>query len=223
MFRQAYSTSYQQRPIDVTAQKAVLDKVTAGILYATIISAIMTLLPISIQFIMAIIAFVVEIVAIIGYFFARKESTIEKLYYAFVASSAVLLGFTFTFVLAMSNGMFIIASTFGITVLIVGFIYQRVLSTLPDVMQHANKLFAFGIGFIFLSIGMMFFGYGSLGELIVSVLGAILFSFYLWFDFGRLMRGQFTSPARMAWSIYWDILLIFKYILRILVALNRDR
>ncbi len=220
-----YTTAYPNIPVrvDAYAQKAVLDKVSAGILFATIISVITTLLPFGLQILFAIIAFIFEIIAIIGYIFAKKESTIEKLYYIFVASSAVLLGLTFTIVMFGSNGMFIIASTFGITTLIVGFIYQRVLATLPDVMKHANKLFGFGIAFIFLSIGMIFFGYGTFGNLVVSILGAILFSFYLWFDFGRLMRGQYTSPARMAWSIYWDILLIFKYILRILMDLNRNR
>ncbi len=204
--------------------KEVMDKVSAGIIYATIISFIITLLPIGLQLIFALIALVVEIIAIIGYFFAKKESTIEKLYYTFVISSAVLLGFTFTLVLyGDSQGMFVIASAFGITTLIVAYIYRKVNIERPDVMKHANKLFAFGIAFILLSIGMIFIGYGTIGNFIVSLLGAILFSFYLWFDLGRLMRGQFTSPARMAWNIYWDILLIFKYILRMISMLSRNR
>ncbi len=222
MYRGYYPGAGHQRYASNVEQALVLDKVSTGLIMAAVISTVMTFVPLALLLLVGVVAFVAEIIASIGYFFARKETTLEKLYYTFVTSSAVLLGISFVFMLADPNGLIIIGSAAGVTALIVTYLYRRVAQTQPDVMRHANRMFTIGLIFIALNI-FMIFAFNLFFYFIMSIFGALLFSWYLWFDFGRLMRGEFTSPTRMAWSIYWDILLLFRYILNILYILGRDR
>lgn len=218
--------SYQPQPqyqvnIDYLKQQ-VLEKLSLGLIIATIISGLVVFTNASSIFI--ILAFGGEIISIIGYFFARNERTIESLYYIFVASSATILGYVFQSVLAiLSNGIQIITLTFGITAVVVGFFYYRASTRTVDTNSLGRKLMPFGIIFIVLLIASLFISFGALGYLLFSIFGAVLFSLYLYFDLGRLENKQYTSPARMAWSIYWDILIVFQYILEILVMLMGER
>ncbi len=217
----AQQPRYQQFNRD-SIQTLVLEKLYLGLLTATAISIGVVLMNTNPIF--AILAFVGEIIAIIGYFFAKKEGTIEKLYYLFVASSAVLLGFSFQFIIAgFTNGLHIIIYTFGLTALIVGYSYNKAANTHVDLVAMNNKLRPFSLIFIALIIIGLFVSFGGLFYLIFSFFGAILFSYYLYYDMNRLMQRGFRSPSKMAWNLYWDILLIFKYILRILLMLFGDR
>ncbi len=217
------STGYQGYGYDSNYMKArVMELLSQGLIFAVIISALMIFLPLGLQILLAIPAGIAEIIAIIGYFFAKNEGTIEKLYYTFVVSSAVLLGFSLTFYLSSSSGAFIVGGALGATALIVGGIFTYVERNQPDVAKYGRRLFFFGIVFIILSFAMLIFFPSYIGFLLMSFFGAILFSFYLLFDYGRLMRGQYSSPARMAWNLYWDILLIFKYILEFIYLMSNS-
>ena len=202
-----------------TMKQMVLEKLTYGLMIAAALAwAVVTLdAPVA----LVGLAFIVEIIAIIGYFFAKAESTIETLYYMFVGSSAVLLGFTLESILASSaNGANIIGIAFGITSLVVGGIYYYTSTRLPDKTVLQKYVLPRFLIFILVFILTMI---GTITMFFFSIFGAAIFSFYLYYDFARLMRGQLTSPARMAWSLYWDILLIFRFILMIVYHLMSDR
>ncbi|MHA2172711.1 MAG: Bax inhibitor-1 family protein [Candidatus Kariarchaeaceae archaeon] len=202
-----------------TMKQLVLEKLTYGLIIAAALAWAVVELDAPIALIG--LAFIVEIIAIIGYFFAKAENTIETLYYLFVGSSAVLLGFTLDSILASSaEGANIIGISFGITAMVVGGIYYYTSTRLPDTTVLQKYMLPLFLVFILVMILAMI---GSISMFFFSIFGAAIFSFYLYYDFARLMRGQLTSPARMAWSLYWDILLIFRYILMIVYHLMSDR
>ncbi|MHA2092698.1 MAG: Bax inhibitor-1 family protein [Candidatus Kariarchaeaceae archaeon] len=202
-----------------TMKQLVLEKLTYGLIIAAALAWAVVQLDAPIALIG--LAFIVEIIAIIGYFFAKAENTIETLYYMFVGSSAVLLGFTLDSILASSaEGANIIGIAFGITALVVGGIYYYTSTRLPDTTVLQKYMLPLFLVFILVMILAMI---GSVSMFFFSIFGAAIFSFYLYYDFARLMRGQLTSPARMAWSLYWDILLIFRYILMIVYHIMNDR
>ncbi len=218
-----YQRQYYYAPEHIeNIQHLVLEKLSYGLLFGAITSWAVAYFNAPIY--LAFIAFIIEIIAIIGFFFAKNENTIETLYYLFVGSSSVLLGFTFEFILSTAtNGSDIIAIAIGITSLIVGGAYYYTSTRRPDVSNMARWLFPLGLIFILIFVITIFIQIGSLGMFLLSIFGAILFSLYLYYDFARLMRGQLTSPARMAWSLYWDILLVFRFILNIVYYLMGHR
>jgi len=212
---QNYSTQYSD-----SRKHEVIEKLTYGFAIAVLMATIVIYGGMNPLF--GLLAFVGEIVAIIGYFFARQEGTIEKLYYLFVVSSSVLLGFTLQTVLAVvPNAMAIITESLGITALLVGGIYYYTDTERPEPGRMVRYLLPLSLGFIVVAIIGIFVSFGSFGMLLFSIFGALLFSFYLIYDLSRLLKGQYMSPSRMAWNIYWDILLIFKMILQILLNMNR--
>ncbi len=171
-------------------------------------------------FLLYIIALGVEIITIIGYFFARKESTIRMLFYGFVVSSAILLGgtlaefFQFGFI-----GQLLVAGAMVLTAAVVGGVYVYVTRYNPNVSGLYRFLLVGGIIVIVFMIASFFIAFGAFIWLIFSAFAAVLFSLYLLFDMSRLMNKRFTSPSRMAWNLYWDILLIFRWILNFLYYL----
>ncbi|MCY3412155.1 MAG: Bax inhibitor-1 family protein [Candidatus Heimdallarchaeota archaeon] len=216
-----YQPQYQEQ-LNKSIQNQVIEKLTFGLIAAAAISAFVVITDLS--YVFALLAIVLEVIAIIGYYFARNEATIETLYYIFVGSSATLLGFTLESILAVvPNGMLVITYAFGATALIVGFTNYKAQTTRPDLNRLGSNLFKFGLLFILIMIIGIFINFGGFTYFLLSIFGAILFSFYLYYDLNRLMRGHLSSPARMAWSLYWDILLIFKFILRILLSMVSDR
>ena len=56
---------------------------------------------------------------------------------------------------------------------------------------------------------------GDTIDIILSSFGALLFTGYLYYSFGKLMRGDYGSPALLAWDIYWSVLLLFNRILKL--------
>ncbi|MCH8907008.1 MAG: Bax inhibitor-1 family protein [Candidatus Heimdallarchaeota archaeon] len=201
----------------------ILSKLYNGLLFGTL-TAFLTAFFVSdpnTAGIIIVFAFIGEVIAIIGYFFAKNEITIERLYYLFVGSSSALLGFTIQSYLAIEGGSTIVLGAVGITTLIVAYTYNRARTKNPDLNQLSSRLFPLSIVFIVLLIGSWFIQVGSIFMIFFSLFGAILFSLYLYFDFARVMQGAIRSPARSAWRLYWDILLIFRYLLYFLGGVSR--
>ena len=215
-----YATYYQ--PQHGYYQKTdVLQELNNGLALAALLITLVIFLNVS-PF-LALIAVVAELISFFIYWFGKKESTIVTGYYLFVSSTAILLGYTLQFYLAFyENGLLLIGYSAALTGLVVGGVYYRTASKQPDVSSLPRKLMPFSIAFLFIIILGLFVSYGQLGTFIVSVFGALLFSYYLYYDLGRVMRRQYRSPARAAWQIYWDILLIFQYILDIVTSLSGD-
>ncbi len=215
-----FATTYQYNHIH-KYKSIVIEKIIYGLLLASIISSIVIFMNTNPLF--GLLAFIGEIIAIFIYIFSKNESTVEKGYYLFVISSSILLGYTLQYYIALtSNGMLLVASTFGITTIITASIFYYTSTYKPDVSSLPAKIMPFSLLFVGIFIVSIFVSFGSIVNLIISIFGAILFSLYLYYDFGRIMKNQIYSPNRAAWSVYWDILLVFKFILNIIFSLFSD-
>ncbi|MDH5402497.1 MAG: Bax inhibitor-1 family protein [Candidatus Heimdallarchaeota archaeon] len=224
-----YNYDYKPQPRYPTEieKEMVLSKILNSLILTALISGGITFLALSgevaIVVLLFILAIIGMIISVIGYWFARKESTISTLYNIFVPSYAVLMGLTFyMYIVVFSNALEIITTAFGVTALIVYYMYNKIVTERPDTRGMMSYLRPLSIVFIILII-FSFFISGGFFELIFSLFAAFLFSLYIYYDFGRLMNGHFTSPARIAWDIYWDILIVFKYIMRILFMIAGNR
>lgn len=215
-----YNEDYQSYDYQEKMKSLVMEKVALGLSIAAGISLLALLIPGIL--VLYPIAFITEIVAIIAYFFVRNESRLEKFYYMFVASSGLILGGLMTIV-ASDVGFASVAYALAITASIVIGMYYYTYRNQPNVARLGRILFPIAIAYIALIVVSIFLFPQFLGSLLFSVLGAALFSLYLFYDLGRLMQGQYSSPVRMAWNIYWDIYLVFKYILMIIWQLNSNR
>lgn len=194
----------QQRGVDDYTKSLVLHKLTDGLILAVIMSAIVVIdvrVEGGFAGLLLILGVIGYIISIIGYFFARKEETINTLYFIFTASSGVMLGATFSVLLtALENGAEIILGAFGGTTLIVGYLWYKVDSEHPDPNVVGRNLTKYSLMFIALLIISWVFVVSAFVYLLISILGAALFSWYLYYDLSRLQSGQYGSPARMAWS-----------------------
>ncbi|MCE7735388.1 MAG: hypothetical protein GPJ54_10955 [Candidatus Heimdallarchaeota archaeon] len=219
--RQSYGGQPQR--IDDYQKSLVLHKLTDGLILAAIVGAIMLFVP-DLAGIFLLFAIVGYIVSIIGYFFAKNENTINTLYFVFVASSSAFLGATFQVILSLyENGGEIILAAFGGTAMIVGYLWYKVDTQNPDPNVVGRNMTRYSLIFLAFLIASWFIAFSNVVILLISIGGAALFSLYLYYDLSRLNAGQFRSPARMAWSMYWDILLIFRYLLRILLMILGNR
>jgi len=202
---------------DVIRQKT-LNLIFNGLLFTAVICFMIILFPINPIYYGLAVA--VEFIVIIMRFFVRSEENLEKLYYVFVVATSVTLGFLFSVVLSIEGGFEILTSTLSTTGLIVGGIYYFTYVNKPDVQYMRKYLFLGLLLILILSIYTAFVAVSDIFILFLSIAGACLFAFYLFYDLGRLMKGNFGSPAILAWNIYWDIVLLLKYIVRIFLVNN---
>lgn len=171
-----------------------------------------------------LLAFVAEIIAILGYFFAKNEGTLQFMLLLFVGGTATLLSYTIGMVLAVyDDGAMIIGTTTCITAAVVGAAYNYSHVKKADVTGLSKWMSTLGTIFIVMLLLSFFVQFSDMIYLLFSILGAVLFSMYLFWDMSRLERQQFSSPAKMAFRLYWDIYLIFAYVLRIGILLSRRR
>jgi modulator of FtsH protease len=211
--------NYNTYPAD-EMRKIVMEKVMFGIGTAAGISLlVMILLPLyPMLFLLYFVAFGAQILSILVYFFSKNEQRLETFYKVFVVSTAITLGAMLQHIAEVPQGYAIIAYAFGITALIFGSMYYYTYNHRPDVSNLGKILFPVGLIFIGMIIYSLIFNPALIGGLAFAIFGAILFSLYLFYDLGRLMNGQYEMPVRMAWRIYWDVLLIFKFMLRIFLS-----
>jgi FtsH-binding integral membrane protein len=151
-------------------KQLVLEKLTYGLIIAAALAWAVVELDAPIALIG--LAFIVEIIAIIGYFFAKAENTIETLYYLFVGSSAVLLGFSLESILASSaEGANIIGISFGITAMVVGGIYYYTSTRLPDTTVLQKYMLPLFLVFILVMIfSLVFLGLQSFPSICIMIL-----------------------------------------------------
>ena len=67
------------------------------------------------------------------------------------------------------------------------------------------------------------FTQSSVLALVISSVGAILFSAYILYDTQMIIRGGYDSPVLAAVALYLDILNLFISLLQILGAINNNR
>ena len=123
-----------------------------------------------------------------------------------------------------ANGAFIVGLTFGMAGVTVFAIYAYTSANKPDVSGMYKGVMIFSILFIIVMLlGFIFFSNNWLFNLVISGVGAILFAVYMYMDFARLERREFSSPAMMALFLFIDIIYFIEYLLQFLTLIMGER
>ena len=174
-----------------------------------------------------IIGSVVEIGILVVLFFAglfRKqfsESTATLILNVFAVASSLSLAFLMVYYMsALTNGIFIVTLTFGISAVVIFGNYAYTSINKPDTSGLQRIMFFVVIAFLIVSLlGFFIFSKSGLFYLIISGVGALIFAIYMYIDFARLERREFSSPAMMALMLFIDIIYFIEYLLQFLAML----
>ncbi len=168
----------------------------------------------------SIVEFGVIIVLLFAGLFRKQfsESTATILLYVFAVASSITLAFMVDYYLqTLTNGAFIVTLTFGISTVVIFGIYTYTSVNKPDTTGLQRIMFFVVIAFLILFlIGFFIFSGSPLFYLVISGFGALIFAIYMYIDFARLERRQFSSPAMMALWLFYDIIFFIQYLLQFL-------
>ena len=169
------------------------------------------------------IIFVLFFSALFRHQFAESTALVILNVFA-VASSLTLAYMVYIILGAYSNGLFIVTLTFGVASVTVFGIYAYTSANKPDVSGMYKWVMIAAIAFIvFALIGMFIFSDNPLFYLVISGAGALLFAVFMYMDFARLERREFSSPAMMALMLFYDIIYFIKYLLELFVMIMGER
>jgi modulator of FtsH protease len=136
-----------------------------------------------------------------------------------------ITGLTITPLLAsifmMTNGATIVAQAFLMTSVAFGGISVFALTTTKDYSFMSKFLFIALIILIVGSISNIFIGSPML-QLVISMVGALLFSAFILYDTQQLTQGGFSTPIEGAIALYLDFFNLFISLLQIFGILGSD-
>ncbi|MED3727837.1 Bax inhibitor-1/YccA family protein [Priestia filamentosa] len=209
--------SVQERPL---FQK-VLSTFVLTLLIATVGLYIGQFVPAALMLPLA----VAEVVMLIAAFWLRRKSRVG---YAFVYAFAAISGITtypiVSYYVSMSGANVVLqafGSTFGIFLVmaVIGSKMKKDLSFLSSFLLVAV------LSMIFVSLFGLFTGGLTSGSLMaLSVIGTIVFSLYVLYDFNQMKRMQITQAdvPLLALSLYLDFINLFINLLRFFGILGSD-
>lgn len=154
-----------------------------------------------------------------------SESTATTLLYVFAVASSIALAYMVDLInFAYVNGGFIITLTFGISTVVIFGMYAYTSANKPDVSGLSRMMFWVVIAFLVVSIiGFFIWSNTPLFWLAYSGFGALIFAVFIYIDFARLERREFSSPAMMALWLFYDIIFFIQYLLQFLTLLMGQR
>lgn len=179
------------------------------------------------QFIPAVLLIplmVAELVMVICAFWLRKKKSVS---YGFVYAFSFISGITTFPILnhyVSTTGAQVVLMAFGTTFgifAIMGFIGAK---TKKDLSFLANFLLVALLALIFVGIFSIFSPLSSMAMLAFSVIGAIVFSLYVIYDFNQMKHQGITEEMvpLLALSLYLDFVNLFISILRIFGILSDE-
>lgn len=169
----------------------------------------------------SVMLIILEIALLIGLMFSRKnESLALVLLFAFTFVSGLTLGPVLNFYVANGMGK-VVTQAFLMTTVAFGSLSVFAFNTKRDFSAMGKFLL---IALIVLVVGALInlFVGSSVLSLVLSGVGAVLFSAYILFDTQMIIRGGYDSPILAAVALYLDILNLFTSLLNILGFLNKD-
>jgi FtsH-binding integral membrane protein len=167
---------------------------------------------------------IVEFVMLLAAFFVRKRKSVG---YAFL--------FAFTFISGITTYPIVAyyAATSGAQVLISAFTGTLVIfAVMSFVGTKTKKDLSFLSGFLLTAllalvvIGLIniFVPFSSTALFVASIIGTVVFSLYIMYDFNRMKNMDFTDEAvpLLALNLYLDFINLFLNLLRFFGFLSRD-
>lgn len=159
---------------------------------------------------------ILEFILLFGIFFTKDKPGLNvSLLFAFVATSGLALGPILTATLALSNGAQIIFNALAMTTVAFGSLTFYATTTTKSFLGYGKYLFIALIILVVASIMNLFMG-SALLMLVISAVGAFLFSVLIIHDTQALYSGHFRTPVDGALSMYLNVLNLFISLLNIL-------
>lgn len=166
--------------------------------------------------------FILEIALLVGLMFGKKIQGLNLvLLFAFTFVSGFTLGPILSHFIGMKGGSAIVANAFVLTTAAFGGLSVFAMNTKKDFTALGKMLFISLIVFLVASIIGIFF-HSPVFHLLLSSVGAILFSAYILYDTQNIIRGNYETPIDSAIALYLDFLNLFIHLLQILGILGSD-
>ena len=164
---------------------------------------------------------VAEFILLFGLMFLKSKPVVNvMLLFAFTFVTGVTLVPLLARVLGLAGGASIVTQALLMTTIIFGVMSFFALKTTKDLANMGKMLFVALIVIVIASLINLFLG-NPLIQVIISAVGAILFSLYIAYDTQNIIRGRYDSPIMAAISLYLDVLNLFISLLQLL-SLNRE-
>ncbi len=164
---------------------------------------------------------ILELAALFGLMFARNKPTLALvLLFAFTFISGLTLGPLLNRYIGAGMGG-LITQAFLMTAVAFGGLTAFAFNTKRDFSAMGKMLFIALIILVVASLSNLFFQ-SSMLSLVVSGVGALLFSAYILYDTQMIIRGGYDSVVLAAVSLYLDILNLFVSLLNLLGFANKE-
>lgn len=164
---------------------------------------------------------VAEFVLLFGLIFLKSKPVVNvMLLFAFTFVTGVTLVPLLARVLGLAGGASIVTQALLMTTIIFGVMSFFALKTTKDLANMGKMLFVALIVIVIASLINLFLG-NPLLQVIISAVGAIVFSLYIAYDTQNIIRGRYDSPIMAAISLYLDVLNLFISLLQLL-SINRE-
>ncbi len=142
--------------------------------------------------------------------------------FVFTTLMGAALGPMLNYYAAMPNGAGVIAQALGMTGLVTMGLSAYAITSKKDFSFMRSFLMAGLIIVIVASLLNIFFVQSSMMHIVISSVSAMVFSGFILYDTGRIVRGEETNYINATISMYLNILNLFVSLLHILGFLNDD-
>ncbi|MGE6259300.1 Bax inhibitor-1/YccA family protein [Heyndrickxia sporothermodurans] len=167
---------------------------------------------------------IVEFVMLLTAFFIRKS---KKASYGFLFAFTFISGITtypiVSYYLA-SSGAQVVLSAFTATLVIFAVMSFAGTKTKKDLSFLSGFLLTALLALVVIGIINLFSPFSSTALFVASIIGTVVFSLYIMYDFNRMKNMDFTEEAipLLALNLYLDFINLFLNLLRFFGFISRD-
>ncbi|GIN86827.1 hypothetical protein J6TS2_32130 [Heyndrickxia sporothermodurans] len=167
---------------------------------------------------------IVEFVMLLTAFFIRKS---KKASYGFLFAFTFISGITTYPIVAYylaSSGAQVVLSAFTATLVIFAVMSFAGTKTKKDLSFLSGFLLTALLALVVIGIINLFSPFSSTALFVASIIGTVVFSLYIMYDFNRMKNMDFTEEAipLLALNLYLDFINLFLNLLRFFGFISRD-
>lgn len=167
---------------------------------------------------------ILEILLLVGAFFLRKRKAVGYTFlYVFTFLSGVTTYPIVAYYLMTSGAQVVLGALASTFVVFLGMAVAGV-KTKKDLSFLSGLLMTVLLALITLSIMNFFWPFSSTAMFVYSIVGTVLFSLYVMYDFNQMKRMTITADMvpLLALNLYLDFVNLFINLLRVIGFLSKD-
>lgn len=166
---------------------------------------------------------IAELALLFGLQAAKRKSPLNLiLLFAFTFVSGLTLAPIIAITMASASGGIIVAQAFTLTTVAFGGLSFFAMNTKRDFSAMGKMLFIAVIILVVASLINLFF-HSSTASLVISSIGAFVFSAFILYDTQNIIKGAYETPIEGAVALYLDFVNLFVSLLQILRAFSGNR